>query len=205
MNMFQQIKDAVSAREAASFYCLKVKRGGMCCCPFHDDRHPSMKVDKRFHCFGCGADGDVIDLVRRLFSLDAKAAAFKLIDDFHLNIETDRKETKHERAARIRQAREKENEMNIRKAYAEEMRKILLRLSEFMQIFEGWEHEYAPTKEQWENGRIDERFLCAVHNRDALEHILDMLISGSDEEKYEIFSHRKEIMEDYERKITGAE
>ena len=41
MNMFQEIKDAVSAREAASFYGLKTSRNGMCCCPFHDDRHPS--------------------------------------------------------------------------------------------------------------------------------------------------------------------
>ena len=24
----------------------------MCVCPFHDDKNPSMKVDRRFHCFG---------------------------------------------------------------------------------------------------------------------------------------------------------
>ena len=33
----------------------------MVCCPFHNDRTPSMKVDSRFYCFGCGASGDVID------------------------------------------------------------------------------------------------------------------------------------------------
>src|SRR5947209_201975 len=37
-------------------------------CPFHDDREPSLLVDERdghFHCFGCGAHGDVIDFVMR--------------------------------------------------------------------------------------------------------------------------------------------
>ena len=94
--MFEEIKDAVSTREAASFYGLKIGRGGMTCCPFHNDKHPSMKVDARFHCFGCGADGDVINFVQQMFSLDAKQAAFKLIDDFHLNIDTGRKESRHE-------------------------------------------------------------------------------------------------------------
>lgn len=40
----------------------------MVCCPLpaHDDRHPSMRLDldrHRYHCFGCGAHGDVIQWV----------------------------------------------------------------------------------------------------------------------------------------------
>ena len=54
----------------------------MACCPFHDDKHPSMKVDRRFHCFGCQADGDVIDFTARLFGLSGKEAALKLAEDF---------------------------------------------------------------------------------------------------------------------------
>ena len=41
-------------------------------CPFHDDRRPSFLVyedDQHFHCFACGAHGDVIDFVRRRFNL----------------------------------------------------------------------------------------------------------------------------------------
>ena len=53
----------------------------MACCPFHDDKHPSMKVDRRFHCFGCQADGDVIDFTARLFGLNKKDAALKLAED----------------------------------------------------------------------------------------------------------------------------
>lgn len=56
----------------------------MACCPFHDDKNPSMKVDTRFHCFGCGADGDVIDFTSRLYNLSSKEAAEKLAQDFGL-------------------------------------------------------------------------------------------------------------------------
>jgi DNA primase len=38
-------------------------------CPFHDDQVPSLAVyaDRgRFHCYGCGAHGDVIDFVMRV-------------------------------------------------------------------------------------------------------------------------------------------
>ena len=54
----------------------------MMCCPFHGDKHPSMKVDSRFHCFACQADGDVIDFVGRLFQLSPYKAVEKLKDDF---------------------------------------------------------------------------------------------------------------------------
>lgn len=57
----------------------------MICCPFHADRNPSMKVDFRFHCFGCGADGDVIDFTAKLFQLSLRQAAEKLASDFGLS------------------------------------------------------------------------------------------------------------------------
>ena len=83
-NVFEAVKQSVSTREAAEFYGIKVSRTGMACCPFHDDKNPSMKVDQRFHCFGCGEDGDVIDFTAKLFNLSPKEAAEKLAQDFGL-------------------------------------------------------------------------------------------------------------------------
>ena len=54
---------------------ILLNRHGMAVCPFHNDKNPSMKVDKRFHCFACQADGDAVDFVSRLFGLPSKAAA----------------------------------------------------------------------------------------------------------------------------------
>ena len=70
MTLFEQVKECVTARQAAEHYGIKVKRNGMACCPFHKDRHPSMKADKIYHCFACGVGGDAIDFTARLnFSL----------------------------------------------------------------------------------------------------------------------------------------
>ena len=72
MMLSEAVKNTVTTLQAAERYGLKVGRGGMCKCPFHNDRKPSMKVDKRFHCFGCQADGDVIDFTRRFFRLSPR-------------------------------------------------------------------------------------------------------------------------------------
>lgn len=85
MNLFSQIKAAVTTRQAAEYYGLKVSRNGMACCPFHQDGHPSMKVDNRYYCFSCHQTGDVIDFVSRLFGLTPYAAARKLAEDFGLH------------------------------------------------------------------------------------------------------------------------
>ena len=56
MNQFESVKAAVTLRQAAENYGLTVSRNGMTCCPFHEDRHPSMKLNEDyFFCFGCHA------------------------------------------------------------------------------------------------------------------------------------------------------
>ena len=83
MDIFTTVKAAVTVRQAAEHYGLQVSRNGMTFCPFHDDRHPSMKLNERyFYCFSCGATGDVIDLVARSFDLTSYEAAQKLAYEF---------------------------------------------------------------------------------------------------------------------------
>ena len=84
---FKAIKGLVTAREAAEHYGLNVNSRGMALCPFHDDHNPSMKLDERFHCFGCGEDGDVIDFTAKYFNLSLKEAAEKLLADFGNGVE----------------------------------------------------------------------------------------------------------------------
>lgn len=43
------------------------------CCPFHHEKTPSFSVnslDQYYHCFGCGASGDVITFIREIESVD---------------------------------------------------------------------------------------------------------------------------------------
>jgi len=80
---FDAIRDAnpLSSIVGAS---LKLSRAGnewKGCCPFHEDRSPSFTIfagDRRFHCFGCGAAGDVLDYVQRVHGVGARDAAAML-------------------------------------------------------------------------------------------------------------------------------
>ena len=85
MNIFKSVKEAVSVMDAASFYGIKINRSGLCNCLFHNDKTPSMKVDIRYYCFGCGATGDVIDFVCKLFGLSPLDAAKKIAMDFNIS------------------------------------------------------------------------------------------------------------------------
>ena len=95
MNVFEEVKQHLTARAAAERYGLTVSHQGMARCPFHDDHTPSMKVDGRFHCFACGADGDVIDYTGKLFGLGPYEAARKLASDFGLSIDKPNTAMKH--------------------------------------------------------------------------------------------------------------
>lgn len=86
LNLFSQIKAAVTTRQVAEHYGLKVNRKGMTCCPFHDDKNPSMKVDERYYCFSCHQTGDVINFTAGLFHTGPYEAAQRLAADFHINI-----------------------------------------------------------------------------------------------------------------------
>jgi DNA primase len=46
-------------------------------CPFHPERTASFRADasrQRYHCFGCGADGDVFEFVQRIESVTFQRA-----------------------------------------------------------------------------------------------------------------------------------
>ena len=88
-NLFETVKQSITIREAAERYGIEVKRGGMVCCPFHDDKNPSMKLNKEyFYCFGCGATGDVIDLASRLYNLCLLYTSYNIStssEKYHMN------------------------------------------------------------------------------------------------------------------------
>ena len=107
MTLFEQVKECVTARQAAEHYGIKVKRNGMACCPFHKDRHPSMKADKIYHCFACGVGGDAIDFTARLFGLSQYEAAKKLVEDFGLDIKVGNRAPLKQKQSKVVMIREK--------------------------------------------------------------------------------------------------
>ena len=133
MTIYETIKVAISVKQAAEHYGLKVNRNGMACCPFHNDRHPSLKLNEDyFFCFGCGAKGDVIDLVARLFDLSSYEAAQKLASDFGLD-------PKPPTAA----AMAKPKRPYIRQFREDEMLCFRV-LTDYLHLLEDWKVRYAP-------------------------------------------------------------
>ena len=179
-SVFEVVKQAVTAREAAELYGIAVGRGGMACCPFHDDRHPSMKVDTRFHCFGCGADGDVIDFTARLYDLSPKGAAEKLAQDFGLSYDS--------KAPIRRSYVRQKTEAQVRKEKREHGWRVL---TDYYHLLRKWEADYSPKT-------ADEdphpRFLEAVQKKDYMGYLLDTFLDSSTEEQDQwIAEHTAEI------------
>ena len=179
-SVFEVVKQSVTAREAAELYGIAVGRGGMACCPFHDDRHPSMKVDTRFHCFGCGADGDVIDFTARLYDLSPKEAAEKLAQDFGLSYDS--------KAPIRRSYVRQKSEAQVRKEKREHGWRVL---TDYYHLLRKWEADYSPKT-------ADEdphpRFLEAVQKKDYMGYLLDTFLDSSTEEQDQwIAEHTAEI------------
>ena len=159
MSLFQTIKAAVTTRQAAESFGLAVDKHGMALCPFHNDHHPSLKLDKRYYCFACGASGDVIDFTARYFGISMHSAAIKLARDFGI----DPRPPTH---------------LNIPIPDAEplsEEQPCIFALVEDLQRYRRWKREYAPEDpgEPW-----DERFVESCQNLSHTEYLLDYALEA---------------------------
>ena len=180
MNLFETVKRSVTTRQATEYYGLQVNRFNKTCCPFHDDRTPSMKVDLRFHCFGCGADGDVIDFVSRLYGLDAKAAAEKLSADFQISYEQSEQTQMMPRTSKAEPDYHQQEGICFR------------RLLNCLQKLRQWEGMYAPDRG---SGTWHPLFVEALQEKDYIEYLLDVLLCGSIEERAALVKeYGKEVM-----------
>lgn len=176
MDIFTTVKAAVTLRQAAEHYGLQVRRNGMTCCPFHNDRHPSLYVsDDHYHCFACGEHGDVIDLTAKLFDLRLYDAARKLALDFHLAPDKPLPESirqKWKQKTKAQQLRENEQ---LCFSVLNEYRRLLL----------DWKKRYAP---QAPEDSLDKRFVEACHRLPWVDYQLDILLQGDSYERSEVVS-----------------
>lgn len=168
MNLFEAVKAAVTPRMAAERYGLPVRQGNMVCCPFHNDRTPSMKLNEDyFYCFGCGATGDVIDLAARLFDLSKYEAVQKLAADFGISGE------KPSVLAKLKRG----------KTQAEAERHCFRVLRDYFGILQDWKEHCAP---QSPEDPIDPRYAEACHMLERIGNMLDILACGTPKERAEV-------------------
>ena len=158
MNQFERVKAAVTLRQAAETYGLTVSRNGMTCCPFHEDKHPSLKLNEDyFFCFGCGASGDVIDFTARLFGISPKDATEKLAADFGISVDA--------KPVAVRRNPSRLEELRCRRA-----------LTDYLHLLKEWKTQYAPKTPE---DSLDDRFVESCQQYDLIAGLLEMLDEAS--------------------------
>ena len=187
MSIFKNVKENITVRQAAEAYGFRPDKIGLIKCIFHPDKDPSMKVDSRYYCFGCGCTGDVIDFTAQLFGLDPKAAALKLADDFCLTDGDGQND----------QMKDSESKPNLEKdgpqdeAWHRKLEFYKDILLFHRRVLRHYEDYYAPKEEDEE---VDDRFYLALKQRPVVEHQLDVLFFGTEDEQ-------KELIKDLERGV----
>ena len=181
MTLFELVKQNICVPNVAKHYGLQVNRNGMCSCPFHEDQHPSMKLNERyFYCFGCGATGDVIDFTARLYNLSPKEAAEKLAQDFGLAYDS-------QAPPRRRYFRQKTEAQKFK----EDRDHAFRVLADYFHLLRKWETDYTP-KTPEENPHP--RFMEAIQKKDYMGYLLDFFLEDSPEEqKLWMAEHQSEI------------
>lgn len=176
MTIFDEVRSQVAIADAARLYGYTPNRSGFICCPFHNEKTPSLKLyDNGFHCFGCGAHGSVIDFTAILFNLNPLDAVKRLNDDFRLGLDIDRPPD----TEALRQ-RKKEQEARQRfQAWREKM----------LNQFDGCIRIANLT----DCASITEAEATALRFRESFEAWADSLMHGSLDEQMEIFRDREEV------------
>ena len=173
-NIFETIKQNVTARQAAEYYGVEVKRNGTCCCPFHGDRHPSAVVDRRFHCFVCNVDYSVIDFTAEMFGLTPVQACKQLARDFGIPIEDDWKS-----APSVSELKRKKT-VSKQKQFDETVQKMFLILKDYyLNLLECRKRHEPKSPDE----PISDKFWKLLRYIDFVDWALDMLNVGSADDK----------------------
>ena len=189
MNVFDSVKQSITTKQAALHYGFKPNRSNLICCPFHRDRTPSMKVDERYFCFGCGATGDVIDFVSGIFRLNCTEAAIKIAEDFGILYEYQRSmnETNRTKKKIFQQPVIYEEDK-----FKKRVTKAIGVCSDYRRMLIEFQKRFSPKAmdEEW-----DERFVYAGMKIPYLEYYLDILLFGNLEEQKELLNDKEEEWE----------
>lgn len=184
MNIFEEVKNRIDIHTAAEHFGLTV-RNGMCSCPAHTDRTPSMKLySDHFHCFSCGAHGDVIKLTQLILGCSPIDAARRLAADFGIVVHSDVKpayRTYHSAAPHVSRINNKEKE---ERAYR--------LLSAYCRYLEDCRTIYAPRTPQ---DAIPPLFVLSLHQLELYRYYLDIFIYNDTEERMAFIKEHGALLE----------
>ncbi len=172
MKLYEAVKATVQPRMAAEHYGLKVNHSGMACCLFHNDRHPSLKLNEDYYyCFGCGAHGDVIDLTAKLFKESNYEAAKRLITDFGISTGEGWEPIRRQSKTPLLQEFQQEYALCVRI------------MTDYLYQLKQWKERYAPKTPEEE---MDDRFVEACLMLNSIEYMTDILMFSEPKKQVEV-------------------
>lgn len=165
--------DTVSIVESTGIELRQTGRRHVGLCPFHADKNPSFHVfEDGFKCMGCGEYGDVIDFVRKFYNLSFLDALK------HLGIESG--EITPEEKAKIDKKKRK---------------------AELVKQFKKWSGDYGAWLGMMINRTYKlmkgitpddlDLFTSLLHALPVWEHHSEILLEGSDKQKYELYKEAR--------------
>lgn len=196
MNLFETVRTYVKAIDVVLMAGFQPNRSKMICCPFHNDKYPSMKVDRRYFCFGCGAKGDAVDFVANYYGLSLKEAAEKIASDFGLTYDN----TGYSEGVR-KPIAAKRNEYQI---WGEKKRELFAHLSRLHKRLREMKMEHAPKDR--EDSEWSPLFVMAAKELVYVDYLYDycMFEATEDELKQKIEEITKELKR-IEKRIYDTE
>ena len=189
MTIFEEIKELVDVPTAARQYGVEVRRNNFALCPFHNEKTPSCKLyADHYHCYGCGAHGDVIQLVQGLFNLTPMDAVKQLDQDFGLGLDVSRPAN----PADLERIQRKHAE---RVAYIEWELHAFQVLHDYLWTVRDWYEKRAP---KFPDEQPDAVFLYALSHKSFAESVADDFILCNEDERISM----KEVVENIERELA---
>ena len=182
--------------DTAEMYGFTPDRHGFICCPFHGEKTASLRLyTDYFHCFGCGAHGDIINFVQRLKNISALEAVKELADLTGISYGI------HKKSVPVRNS---PTRSELLRYYADWEKSAFRTLNNYYKLLQQFHKDLKPCDNA---DKLHPLFVKALHELEYVRSLCMLFISGSAEERKRFYITQREVITDFElqyRKYTGA-
>ena len=205
IDIFTEIKSRLHILDVANRYGIVVNRHGFACCPFHNERTPSFRIYQdtgRFHCYGCGATGDVITLVQQIRGLPSPLEAAKLLNE-HYGLGLFGKVLSDRERRQAHEVTRQREQDKARLGSFEQWETWACRtVAEYLRLLNSYRSDYKPDPA---DAKLHPLFVEALHNYDRWDYLyMTVFIHGDFAIKAEFYKNNREEVVDLDKNLDAG-
>lgn len=195
MDIFTKVKENVSMLDLIQHFNLTLNRQKFICCPFHNEKTPSLKVyENSFYCFGCNKSGTVIDFTSYYLNMDILEATRYLASSFSITLDENIP---------------KPTKLTVREKYEQDkaIKQNNKSSSTLDKVFENWLSNAWDTilnyyrilhHNSLEYELNNEIYVEAIHNLTKLDYYIDWL----QDDPISFYKINRDIVKQYEKRLN---